>query len=64
MPTLIRKNGINKELPINSILFINADECGISLLRANPATNAPIIASIPAISAKKAAKNTTARTKM
>ncbi len=55
---------MNKEFPINSMRFINADECGMSLFNAKPATNAPIIGSTPAISAKNAAKNTTARTKI
>jgi hypothetical protein len=64
MPTLIKKKGINKELPINSIRFIKAEECGISLFRAKPATNAPIIGSTPATSARKAAKKTTESTKM
>ncbi len=64
IPTLIRKNGINKEFPINSILFIRADDAGMSLFNANPATNAPIIGSNPAISAKNAAKKTIESTKI
>ncbi|KHD90185.1 hypothetical protein AH06_00890, partial [candidate division TM6 bacterium Zodletone_IIa] len=42
------KKGMNRELPINSIRFINADESGINLFRAKPATKAPIIGSTPA----------------
>src|SRR5690606_2086975 len=64
IPTDIRKKGIKIALPINSILFIKAEECGISLFKANPAANAPMIGSSPAISAIKAEKNTTVKTKI
>ncbi|MNY54232.1 hypothetical protein D3C86_1900760 [compost metagenome] len=64
IPTEIKKNGINNEFPINSILFIKADDCGIKGFRAKPATNAPIIGSTPATSAKNAAKKTTDNTKI
>src|SRR5690606_30386824 len=50
--------------PTNSILFINGDVWGISLLSDNPAKKAPIIASIPAASAKNAPKNTKPKTKI
>ncbi|MNG36214.1 hypothetical protein D3C87_1443300 [compost metagenome] len=55
---------MNNEFPINSIRFINADDCGIRGFNAKPATKAPIIGSTPATSAKNAAKKTTERTKI
>ncbi|MNY12387.1 hypothetical protein D3C86_1454660 [compost metagenome] len=58
IPTLIKKKGMKIAFPINSIRFISAEEWGINLFNAKPATNAPIIGSSPAISDKKAAKNT------
>ena len=64
MPTLMRKKGMNKELPMNSIRFIKAEECGMDWFNASPATNAPMMGSRPENSAKKAAKNTTNNTKM
>ena len=64
MPTEIRKMGMKRELPKNSIRFINAEECGINLLRAKPAANAPIIGSIPPSSARKPQKKTTNSTKI
>ena len=64
IPTEIRKMGINSAFPINSILFISAELCGINLFKANPAANAPIIGSIPPISAKKPAKKTMKTTKI
>ena len=62
IPTPIRKNGINKAFPTNSIRFISADVFGIRRFNANPAKNAPIMASNPAASAKKEAKKTSPRT--
>ena len=56
IPTLIRKKGIKMAFPTNSTLFINEEVCGINLFKAKPARKAPIIASIPANSANKAAK--------
>ena len=56
IPTLIRKKGIKIAFPTNSTRFINDEVCGINLFRANPARKAPIIASIPASSARSAAK--------
>ena len=59
-----KKKGIKTALPTNSTLFINAEVLGINLFSESPAKKAPIIASIPANSAKKAPKNTIAKTKM
>ncbi len=64
IPTEIKKMGIKRAFPKNSILFINADECGINLLSASPAAKAPIIGSIPPSSTKKPDTNTTKSTKM
>src|SRR5690606_24938369 len=43
IPTDIKKKGMKMAFPMNSIRFIKAEECGMSLLSAKPATNAPII---------------------
>ena len=56
IPTLMRKKGMKMAFPTNSTRFINADVCGMSLLRAKPAKKAPIMASIPASSARSAAR--------
>ncbi len=64
MPTLIKKKGIKSALPTNSIRFISADVWGMSVFKAMPARNAPIMASTPASSARNAAAKTTASTKM
>ena len=64
IPTEIKKMGINNEFPKNSIRFINADECGINLLRAKPAAKAPIIGSIPPNSAKNPQRNKMNNTKI
>ncbi len=50
--------------PTNSILFINGEVCGINRFSANPDKNAPIIPSIPAISARTAPKKTITKTKI
>ena len=64
IPTPIRKNGINKDVPTNSILFMSGEVWGISLFSNIPATNAPIIGSNPASSAKKAQAKTIVSTKI
>src|SRR5690606_41142433 len=64
IPTLIKKNGMNMALPTNSIRFINDEVCGINLFNANPARNAPIMASTPANSAKSDAKYIMTKTKI
>ena len=56
IPTLIKKKGIKIAFPTNSTLFISDEVCGINLFKAKPAKKAPIIASIPASSANKAAR--------
>ena len=64
IPTEIRKMGMNREFPINSILFISAELWGINLFNANPAAKAPIIGSIPPNSAKNPHKKTMKTTKI
>ena len=64
IPTPIRKKGIKIAFPTKSIRFIKAEVFGINRFKAKPAKNAPIIASNPAASARKEAKNTKANTKI
>src|SRR5690554_3938765 len=64
IPTEMRKRGMKSALPKNSILFINADECGINLFSANPAAKAPMIGSIPPSSTRNPEANTTNNTKI
>ena len=64
IPTPIKKKGIKIAFPTKSIRFIKAEVFGINRFNANPARKAPIIASKPAASAKKDAKNTKASTKI
>ena len=64
IPTPIRKYGMNKALPTNSVRFINGDTRGTRRFNTNPAKKAPKIPSIPANSAKAALRNTSARTKV
>ena len=49
---------------MKSMRFIRVEWCGMSLLSTKPATKAPMMCSTPATSAKKAAKNTTDKTKI
>ena len=49
---------------MNSTRFIKIELWGIKRFKTNPATNAPIICSTPAISAKNAEKKTTDKTKI
>ncbi len=64
MPTPIRKNGMNKAFPTNSIRFIRGEVFGIRRLSASPARNAPTMPSIPTTWAKKAPRKTMPRTKI
>ena len=64
MPIPIRKNGIKSAFPTNSIRFIKADVFGTSLFKAKPAIKAPIMASIPAVTAINDAIKTMAKIKI
>ena len=64
IPTPIRKKGINSAFPTNPILFISGEEWGMKLFNKSPAKNAPMIASMPAASARNDARKTIANTKM
>ena len=64
IPTPIKKNGIKREWPTNSIRFIKAEVWGIKRLRVRPAKKEPIMGSIPANWAKKQERNTMASTKI
>ena len=51
-------------MPIKSIRFIKIELEGIKRFNTNPATNAPMMPSTPATSARKAEKNKTDNTKI
>ena len=58
MPTPIKKKGMNKALPTNSMWLIRGDEGGISLLSTRPTKKAPNMPSMPTNSIRPAPKNT------
>ncbi len=55
---------MKRALPTNSIRFISGEVRGINRFIARPARKAPMIGSIPAVSARKAPRKTTTSTKM
>jgi len=64
IPTPMRKNGMKIAFPTKSMRFIKGDVRGISLFRARPARNAPMIASMPANFDITPPRNTSTSTKM
>ena len=58
MPTPIRKKGMKRALPTNSMRFISGEVAGMSRFMASPARKAPMIGSSPAASARKAPRKT------